>query len=350
MGIDEAGGAEEKNVIYENVELHNVAEIQPVNGGARLQRVPEDVRKHLNEAAQMRVLQPDNCEVRFSSDSVESHVTLSSEGETDVTVFHGTFDSRERHIVGRQPTTICLCPPDRLQQLGRRWWEDQPFAPSVRRVVLGGRRRDPVILHEIKGKGIRPPRPEELPELTYLAYGTSITHGFDCEGPHLNYVAQAAWHLRADLINLGVGGACHCETALADYIGARTDWNIASLALSVNMRAFPLDEFRQRVEYMVNTVAGADTSRPVACITLYPHFSDFGVRDADEQCGGTADEYRQSLRDVVAECPLANVHLIEGQEVLTNIGGLTGDLIHPSDNAMIEMGRNLSARLAPLLA
>ena len=35
--------------------------------------------------------------------------------------------------------------------------------------------------------------------------------------------------------------------------------------------------------------------------------------------------------------------------MLSNIGGLTGDLIHPSDNAMIEMGRNLSGRLKNLL-
>ena len=97
-------------------------------------------------------------------------------------------------------------------------------------------------------------------------------------------------------------------------------------------------------------MAGADTRRVVACITLYPYFRDFGVSDPDETYGGTPEEYRQALRDVVADCPLPNVHLIEGTEMLTNIGGLTGDLIHPSDNAMIEMGRNLSARLQPLLA
>ena len=336
-------------MIYENVELHNVAEIQPVNGGARLQRVPEDVRKHLNKGAQMRVLQPDNCEIRFVSDSLETHVTLSSEGETDVTVFHGTFDGRERYIIGRKPTTIRLCPQNRLQKLDRRWWEDQPFSPRVYRIIFGGRRRDPVILHGIEGCGIRPPNSKELPTIKYLSYGTSITQGFDCAGPHLSYVAQTAWHLGADLINLGVGGACRCETALADYIAKKTDWTIASLALSVNMQGFPMDEFRNRIKYMVNTVAGADTSRPIACITLYPYFRDFGVTDPDIQYGGTSEEYRQTLRDVVAECPYPNVHQIEGQEVLTNIGGLTADLIHPSDNAMIEMGKKLSTRLKPLL-
>ncbi len=337
-------------MIYENVELHNVAETRPAGGGARLQRVPEEVRQHLNEAAQMRVLQPDNCEIRFVSDSSESEVILSSEGETDVTIFHGTFDGRERHTIGREPTTIAVQPLERLHNLDRQWWQDQPFDPGVRRVILGGRNREPVILHDVKGGGIRPPRPEEVPSTRYLAYGTSITHGFDCEAPHLNYVAQTAWHLNADLINLGVGGACLCEKAFADYIAGRSDWSIASLALSVNMHEFALDEFRERIEYMVNTVAAADTSRPVACVTLYPYFRDFGISDPTAQYGGTPDEFRQSLRDVVAACGQPNVHLIEGPEILTNIGGLTADMIHPSDNAMIEMGRNLSARLESLIA
>ena len=62
-------------MIYENVELHNVAEVRSIQGrsGVRLQRVPEDVRLALNEGAQMRLLQPDNAEVRFVADSSTCH-------------------------------------------------------------------------------------------------------------------------------------------------------------------------------------------------------------------------------------------------------------------------------------
>ncbi|NQU38736.1 MAG: hypothetical protein HQ523_02165 [Lentisphaerae bacterium] len=337
-------------MIYENVELHNVEAIQPTGEGVRLQRVPEDVRELLDEGARMRLLQPDNCEIRFVSDSEETCVTLSSEGETELVVFHGTFDSRERHTINREPQTIVIRTPDRLLRLDPQWWRDLPFAPSVKRLVFGGFRRDPLILHGVQGAGIRPPQPEALPDVRYLAYGTSITHGFDCDAPHLSYVGQTAWHLGADLINLGVGGACVCERAFADYIAKRTDWDIATLALSVNMHLFAMPEFRERVEYMVNTVAGADTSRPVACITLFPYFRDFGIGDPSVKYGGTPDQYRQALRDVVRACPLPNVHLIEGPEILTRMGGLSGDLIHPSGHAMIEMGMNLSGRLKLLLS
>ena len=339
-------------MIYGNVELHNVEQVQEIegSGGVRLQRVPEEARSQLNEGAQFRMLQPDNAEIRFVSDDQPVRVTLSSQGETDVTLFYGVFDGRARYTVTQEPMTIEVPPPPlRLKQLAPKYWDNQPFAPQVTRLVLGGRRREPLLLHSIEGGATRPPEPDELPKLRYLAYGTSITHGFDAEGPHLTYVAQTAWHLGADLINLGVGGSAHCEAALADYMAGREDWDVASLALSVNMHGFKIDEFSRRVSYMVNTVAGQNPDKPVACITLYPYFRDFGIEDEGAEYGATAEEFRQALRDAVAACPHPNAHLVEGTEILTNIGGLTMDLIHPSDNAMIEMGRNLGQRFNGLL-
>ncbi len=336
-------------MIYKNIELHNVEQVHDAAGGIRLQRVPDDVREGINEAAQMRVREPDNCEVRFVCESGEAEVVLSSEGRAGAAVWYGTFDGRDRYLLGREPTAVRLVPQPYLDGLSGAALDEQQFSPKVCRVVFGGRNREPVILHEVRGKGIRPPRSGEVPSLRYLAYGTSITHGFDCEGPHLSYVGQTAWRLKADLINLGVGGACHCEKAIADYIAGRKDWDMASLALSVNMQGFPLDEFRSRVAYMVNTVSGADTGRPVACVTLYPYRRDLGISDPQGTFGGTPEEYRQALRDVVKACPHPNAHLVEGPEILTNIGGLTSDLVHPSDNGMIEMGRNLAERLKKLL-
>ena len=208
----------------------------------------------------------------------------------------------------------------------------------------------PLRIHEVEGD-LRPPVAGEVPALRYLAYGTSITHGSAATGPHLTYVAQVARRLNADLINLGLAGAAHCEFELSDYIAARKDWNFATLELSVNMigAGFHLDEFHERVSYMVNTVGGSDTSRPVACITIYPHHRDFTDAFNKPEQKGSPEEYRQKLRDAVAACPHPNVHLIEGTDILQDTGGLTTDLLHPSDNGMIQMGQNLARKLAPLV-
>ena len=90
-------------MIHDCVELHNVAELhyEARRGGHRLQRVPEVVRNALNPGAQLCVLQPDNAEIRYVA-SGPSKVTLSSHGQTRVSVFFGAFDSYQRD---RRPRT-----------------------------------------------------------------------------------------------------------------------------------------------------------------------------------------------------------------------------------------------------
>jgi lysophospholipase L1-like esterase len=150
---------------------------------------------------------------------------------------------------------------------------------------------------------------------------------------------------------VGLGGACQAEPELADWFAARDDWDLATLALSVNMIGAGFDGpgFRERVAYMVDRVAGSNPARPVACITIYPHFRDHGVTYTHAQHKATPAEFRTILREVVAESPHANVHLIEGPEILTGLAGQTTDLIHPGDDAMIMMGQRLAEQLRPLL-
>lgn len=334
-------------MIYQNVELHNIAEVKTIPGweGVRLQRVPEDMRVKLNPGAQERYLNPDGGEIRFVCDGEKAVVTLSSAEETDVIIFNGLFQAQKIKLT-KEKQEIELSIPERLAKLDKKYWKDMPFSPNVYRLVLGGPLRSSIFFHGAEGEGLKPPEKEQLPKLRYLAYGTSITHGAAATAAHLCYAAQTARRLGADLINLGVGGSAHCEKELSNYIAGRTDWHMASLALSVNMvGGFSLEEFYNRVSYMVNTVAGADISRPVACITLFPYGNDFNVAFHDK----SSEDFRQKLRDAVTACPHPNVHLIEGPDILTDIGGLTPDMIHPGDNGMIQMGENLARKLKPLL-
>ena len=336
-------------MIHDNVEFHNVGELRAVEGraGLRVQRVPEAVRLCLNPGAQDRMLSPAGAEIRFVSAGDEVDVTLSSPGgSAEVIPFFGPFQGRERFQIGKEPRTLTLTYPERLRAIEEHALQGLHFSTDVWRLTL---RNTSLHYHGIQGEGLRPPTAEELPKLRYLSYGTSITHGASATAMHLTYVSQVAWRLGADLINLGVGGSAYCEPELADYIAARGDWDVATLALSVNMvgSGFSLSEFSERVTYMVNAVAGANADRPVGCITIYPHFRDF-CGDADER--DKTASFREALREAVTGCPHANAHLIEGPEMLSNIGGLTVDLIHPGDHGMIEMGERVAGKLSPLLA
>ena len=132
-------------MIYENVELHNVAEITPYGQGVALQRVPESVRREVNPGAQRMFLLPAGGEIRFAlGRGTSATVVLSTapdengSGTASVTVFFGDY----RHAmlsVGPEPKTLdiewnsaLLSSYDEVAKLPHN------FSPNVVRLVISG--------------------------------------------------------------------------------------------------------------------------------------------------------------------------------------------------------------------
>lgn len=342
-------------MIYQNADIHGAGDLPGVAGtdAVRLQRVPESVRTALDEPAQRKTLNPAGAEIRFVLESGTARITLSSDGDTGTAkLFHGTFERREEPVrFGSEPVEIEVTMPDgpvgeRMRSIPESLRRSLRFDPAVCRLVLF---HGQVRIHGIDGD-IRPPTAEELPRRTMLAYGTSITHGAAASAFHLTYAAQTAWRLGTDLLNFGVGGACLAEPAFADYLAAVPGWDFATLAISVNMigHGFSVSEFRDRASYFVKKVAGDNPGKPVFCISIYPYFGDWG--NLQPTAKGTPEQFRRAYRETVESLRLPNVRFIPGPEVLHEIGGLTVDMIHPGDLAMIQMGENLAARIRPHIA
>lgn len=266
-------------------------------------------------------------------------------GETNTfTAFYGDFQHGRSFTIGSEPRTCEFTMPEvffrALPDLRSR---PHLYAPDVLRLCPTGYLQSGQLrFHRAEGEQIRPPQAHELPPKSCLFYGTSITHGFCATAQHLSYAAQTARRLGAELINLGVGGSAFCEPQMADYIAGRTDWDFAVLCLSVNMVAFPLDQYRHRLNYFVKTVAAA--GKPVFCITILPYGKDLpSVTDLPEyQSPAPLAEYRDALRRAVTAASLPLVHLIEGSQLLEDFGGLTTDLIHPGDYGMTRISENLA--------
>ncbi|MDS0295475.1 SGNH/GDSL hydrolase family protein [Halogeometricum luteum] len=335
----------------DGIRFHNVAALERVESreGRRLQRVPESVRTELNEGARTRMCHPAGAELRFVPEG-PVEVTLSSDvRDSLVRPFWGDFQAAgEEVVIGEGPQTVTLSPPEKLSNLRPAVEEGLRFAPNVCRLVLpGDHRGGHVYFHGVEGDA-RPPTAEEVPDRRYLAYGTSITEGEAPSAETLTYVNQTARRLGADAVNLGSCGTAYCDPAMAEHIAARDDWDVATLSLSVNMVGrFSVEEFRARAASMIDTVAAAHPETPVACITLFPHARDYLADDGE---AALAEEFRETLRDAVADCGHENVHLVEGPDLLPTAAGMTTDLVHPGDDAMIRIGEALAARLEPLLA
>ena len=330
------------------IAFHNVAECAAMtDGGLRFQRVPEAVRCQLNEHARERMLDAVGSEVRFVMHDEQATVRLHTTGtQTQVVIFFGDIPTDQPAQIGPELTELRIRKPRWLLEIDPARLAPVAFDPRVCRVVLY---RGTVCFHGVDG-AIEPPSAGQLPPLGYLAYGTSITQGASAARRHLSYVPQTAWRLGADAINLGSASSAFCEPAMADHIAERCDWHVATLALSTNMSGFNLDVFRERVDYMVRRVAGADPKRAVACITLWPKAADLGPDHCGRGHAAAPEAYREVLREVVHGCGMPNVHLLEGPDLLPHWRGLGPDLLHPHEYGHSLIAANLAPRLEHLLA
>ena len=322
-------------MILGQAELHNVHELldDPAGAGSICCRVPNDLRVTLNESAKTNALQASGCEIRFNLEGPRAVITLRSpEGPTLAEVYQGDFFSA-LHIVDVTPTRIAVARPESEPVMRQVTPASARFDTGLTRVVLPW--RPSVRLISIEGDTSLP-RPEQTPDTRYLAYGSSITHGSTAVRPTGTYPARTADLLGTDLFNLGFGGGAHMEAGMADYIAGRTDWDIATLEMGINVvQSFSVDEFHRRVEYFVTTIADAHPDEWIFCIDIFPCLYDFmGVEKCETFRSIVAERVRQLNRPKLVHVP--------GDAMLRSNSGLTVDLVHPAPAGFEEMARNLA--------
>lgn len=201
-----------------------------------------------------------NVELRFLLESDSAEITLSAGDDRGLKCFVYWSGMREREFyeIGTEPTTIKLEMQDRYKRMDAKHTKASGYTKNLVRLMFAGFPDVQLFYHGITGGAISVPKTSDTPAKTLLTYGTSITHGARVSGSHLTYAYQAAHNLGMDLINLGSAGTAFCERAMTDHIASRGDWDIATLALSVNMynnTMFSFETFKERASYMVNTVA-----------------------------------------------------------------------------------------------
>ncbi len=323
-------------MIYHNVELHNVAELLPSEdgNGNLFSRIPDKLRLTLNPNAKLRALCAAGCEIRFNLEDDFAKIVLSCEERSIAEVFQGNFQI-SWHIIDTEPTEIKASLPQDINFLDRVTKEKQlPFDAYLTRVILPYNPRTQLLA--IEGE-TAPPRRKQTPEKRYLAYGSSITHGFRSYRPTGSYAMRTAQRLDADLLNLGFGGGAHCEPQIADYIAEREDWDFATLELGINMvGGFSTEEFQKRVEYFIEKIAKAHPDKWVFCIDLFTFVADFDPSAKKHK------EFRRVVRETVENLGMPKLVYVDGRTILKDISGLTFDLVHPAPAGMEEIAFNLS--------
>jgi hypothetical protein len=327
-------------MLHQNVELHNVVELVASDHGEgfHMLRIPSDLRATLNDAAKTCAAFPAGCELRFNMEAGKSAtIVLAAEGSdvcpSTVEVYQGCFRTQTA-VLGEKPTRLTITHSPNQAHLERIATERKlPFDSRLTRVLLPP--TIPMRLVGIEGE-LTPPAPHQAPARRYLAYGSSITHGANACRPSGTYAMLTARQLGADLINQGYGGGAHMEETMARYLAARDDWHFATLEMGINVWGWDIARFTRAVERFIQVIGSAHRDKWIFCIDVFTFTPDLGV-----PC-----ESHRGFRDVVGQAVAAAnlprlVHL-DGREILKDPTGLSGDLVHPTDDGFAEMSMNLS--------
>jgi lysophospholipase L1-like esterase len=335
------------------VQLWNCGGVEPTadGTGVMLYRAPQEVRdaldtktpdgKEKDGAKQMRFAA--HCEIRFVLEEGETlgnvKLHLRSEKGGQVFWFWGDILAGEAKMQpGDRAKPITPTGHGLMFSLMDQYPKGR-FANRVCRVVVNAFEAE---LVGIEGN-VRPPKPDELGAPVMLSYGTSISQGAYASRADLGWNALTARMVGHDLINMGSSGTAFCEPAMADYL-ASLKWDLAVLELSVNMGSFPIEQFQKRVGGLIDKLATSHPDAPIVCISLFP----FGTGDLwGAQKTGT-QERRDALAEIVKASGHANVHFVSGPELLS-FSGLSPDMLHPTDQGMIEIATKLAPRIRAIL-
>lgn len=327
-------------MIYRGLELHNVEEVVTIDDCAIFSRLPT----HVNETLQHHIAyQFTSAEIRFVplGNVVITLASKESFIQPKCLLYYGDFQVGEECIIHRERTFVIepLKKFDiRIREQASELYKESVFSMDVVRMVLHG---EGFYIKDIQG-AYRLPNAEEKPTKRMLSYGTSITQGIGATSPDMSYPWMLARRLGMDAYNYALSGKCLCEHELTDFLIQSRTYDVITLELSVNMLAlgYGIEVFQERATYLIDCLHSYNPQAHIVCIGILPYWQDYGFKNPLQTPSSTSNAYRTCLQTIVKTRQSTYIHYIDGRDLLS-IHNLSSDLIHPSNQGMIEIANKL---------
>lgn len=305
-------------MIFDNIDFHNVSQLNKSEKGYLIQRLPESLCQEANPKLTWPSQLASGCELRFKIKGDEATIILNSDFAEEATTAYIYFGGIQggwmlsSKVIFPYETKITIKKPENMAELKKLSIENGlGFDPEVVRIVLPYGR---IYYVGVEGE-VEPPEKSDLPSKTYLAYGSSITHGSLALASPYTYPFRVAQRLGCDYINMGFAGSARMEKEIAEYIVARKDWDFASLEMGINALDMSCEEFEKRVREFVDILAS--DPRPIYATCIY-HFN------------GGGQEKGNQFREIVRKCTEGKLNYTNGLEFLNNPAFIAHDMVHPS--------------------
>ncbi|GHV51539.1 hypothetical protein AGMMS49579_07080 [Spirochaetia bacterium] len=328
-------------MIYRNLWLHNINEVEETEGKHILHRFPRMVRENLESdgktstdyaAVEIRFVIQGKVRIKLS--------TVSPEDISQVIIFYGE-NQYVAHPVPYQGITLeldLIYSKDFREKIPARGYR---FSPDLVRIQLFGH----ISLDEVSPDNpdfgnYTLPDAAAFPAKKYLAYGTSITQSKLALLPDLNYPSILGRLTGYDVYNYGMSGRCYLEDAIIDFLSAEP-YDFITLCLSVNMiaRGDSTEKFKQRADKLLGALRKKNPRSPMLLIGIPTNWRDLGMTKEGSLGDHTACEaYREALQSLEGKYPLCSY--VDGRNIVSYTN-LTTDFTHPGDYGMIEIAYNL---------
>ena len=267
-------------MIFQNIDFHNVEEIRQEEKGYRLYRFPLAVAKKMDEGAERISCMSTGIELRFKIKGEAVDIWMQAEAAEEAQVayiYYGNFQGgwySSSKVILEEKTKLHF---ERIKNLEviKKISDEQKlsFNPEVVRVVLP---YGNCLFVGVDGE-VEAPNKEDYPEKTYLAYGSSITHGSLALAAPYTYPFQIAQKLSCDYLNLGMAGSARLEEAFAKYIVNRKDWDFLSVEMGINMiKSFDEAAFEKRAERFLHILEADD--RPIFVTSIFGYQGELQTR------------------------------------------------------------------------
>lgn len=330
-------------MIFDNIEFSNVEEMEKTEFGYLPRRIRKEWRDKISPGVQSNKFGT-GIELRFKMPEGACDVILRSEKMAEASVaciyfgdFQGGWEYSTKVIYDRSTRIHIEYPTgmERLKQISKA--EEHGFSPEVVRIVLPYTN---CYYLGVEGKVV-PPTESDKPVETYLAYGSSITHGSLGLLQPYSYPFRIAQRLKTDYINMGFAGCALMEENMAKYIVSRKDWDFASVEMGINAigdkHGMSDEEFEKRIDVFTSILAKDE--RPVFATSIF-------------QFNGEKQEKGDLYREIVKKYAQERLLFIDGLQLLHESSYISADLTHPSlegiERIADRWGRLMKERLVLL--
>lgn len=162
-------------------------------------------------------------------------------------------------------------------------------------------------------------------ELTLLAYGDSITHGYDAEYPSLTYFSQLCDRLGADGYNRAIGGDGFFPELLDSYEPVEPDIVVSAYGTN-NWNTQPRPAFTDVCREWHKRLSEKFPDAKIFVIT--PIWRADG--DRESKFGSPLEAACEVINDICE--PYRNIKVIDGQSLMPRDTGFYSDkYLHPND-------------------